>query len=314
MVVLHVDALRKEFSSLVALDDVSFKVDAGHVVGLIGPNGAGKTTLLKILATLLPPTDGTATICGVDLKKNPVIIREHIGYLPDFFNLYPDLTLRECLDFFARAYYVPAHQISERVDMALAMVGLQEKQDSFVRNLSRGMIQRLGLGTLLVRTAKVFLLDEPASGLDPMARIQLRDILRQLARDGKSILISSHILTELAGFCTHLAIMNHGKLLMYGSVEEIEKKIMGQQSFIVKFLYGHDQAKAILEKMESVEILSSSEDAFQLACTGGQENIAEINRRLVVAGVPVIELSKIKTSFEDLFMTLSVKQNLDICE
>ncbi len=312
MAILQLNMLRKEFSSLVAVDDVSFEADSGQVVGLIGPNGAGKTTLLRMLATLLPPTDGTAVICDADLIKDPLLIRRHIGYLPDFFNLYPDLTLRECLDFFARAYKVPASEVPARVDAALAMVALETKKDSLIRHLSRGMIQRLGLATLLVRQPTVFLLDEPASGLDPMARIQLRDILRRLSREGKTIIISSHILSELAGFCTHLAIMNCGRLVMFGSVDQIEQQIAGQQDIVVKVLDHATQAEPILRRIEGVEIKNAQDGVFTLSCTGGPETVAEINRRLVADGIPVVELSRHKTSLEDLFMTLSAEKNMHI--
>ena len=312
MSVLQLEALRKEFSSLVAVDDVSFSAEAGQVVGLIGPNGAGKTTLLRMLATLLVPTDGTATICGADLRKQPLAIRRSIGYLPDFFNLYPDLTLRECLDFFARAYHIPSKDVAGRVNAALTTVTLESKKNSLIRHLSRGMVQRLGLATLLVREPSVLLLDEPASGLDPMARIQLRDILRRLASGGKTIVISSHILTELAGFCTHLAIMNRGQLVMYGSVEDIEQQIAGQQAVLVKVLGDAAQAEAALRTMEGIEILAAADHAFTLSCEGGPEAVAEVNRRLVTAGVAVVELARQKTSLEDLFMTLSVEKNMHI--
>lgn len=309
MGILEVQSLRKEFSSLVAVNDVSFSIEPGQVVGLIGPNGAGKTTLLRMLATLLPPTDGTATIKGADLRKQPLEIRHHVGYLPDFFNLYPDLTLRECLEFFARAYHVPAAEIDGRVDTALAYVSLEGKKNSFIRHLSRGMIQRMGLATLLVRDPQLFLLDEPASGLDPMARIQLRDILRQLARDGKSILISSHILMELAGFCTHLAIMNAGQMVMFGSVEEIERQIAGQ-ALIVKVLGDTDHAEAVLRRIESVTVTGVDDHTFTLACAPEAEAAAEVNRQLVSEGVRVAELVRQKTTLEDLFVTLSVQKNL----
>ena len=312
MGILQLNALRKEFSSLVAVDDVSFEADSGQVVGLIGPNGAGKTTLLRMLATLLPPTDGTAAICGADLRKKPLLIRRSIGYLPDFFNLYPDLTLRECLDFFARAYHIPSSEVAGRVDAALKTAALDGKKHSLIRHLSRGMVQRLGLATLLVREPTVFLLDEPASGLDPMARIQLRDILRRLAREGKTIIISSHILSELAGFCSHLAIMNRGQLVMYGSVEDIEQQIAGQQAVMVKVLGEAAQAEAVLREIEGIEIKTAGEGTFTLICPGGPEAVAQINRRLVAADIPVVELARQKTSLEDLFMTLSVEKNMHI--
>jgi ABC-2 type transport system ATP-binding protein len=309
MGILQVQNLRREFSSLVAVDDVSFTVEPGQVVGLIGPNGAGKTTLLRMLATLLPPTDGTATINGADLRKQPLEIRHHIGYLPDFFNLYPDLTLCECLDFFARAYHVPAGEVNGRVDAALAYVSLQSKKDSFIRHLSRGMVQRMGLATLLVRDPQLFLLDEPASGLDPIARIQLRDILRRLARDGKTILISSHILMELADFCTHIAIMSAGKLVMFGSVDDIHHQIAGE-ALIVKVLGDSTHAEAVLRRIESVTITGVDDHTFTLACLPDPQAAAEVNRRLVSEGVAVAELVRQKTSLEDLFVTLSVQKNL----
>ncbi|HDS85353.1 MAG TPA: ABC transporter ATP-binding protein [Phycisphaerales bacterium] len=312
MGILQLNALRKEFSSLVAVDDVSFEADSGQVIGLIGPNGAGKTTLLRMLATLLPPTDGTAVICGADLRKKPLLIRRSIGYLPDFFNLYPDLTLRECLDFFARAYHIPSSEVAGRVEAALKTVALDSKKHSLIRHLSRGMVQRLGLATLLVREPTVFLLDEPASGLDPMARIQLRDILRRLAREGKTIIISSHILSELAGFCTHLAIMNRGQLVMYGSVEDIEQQIAGQQAVRVKVLGEATQAEAVLREIEGIEIKTADDGTFTLICPGGPEAVAQVNRRLVAADIPVVELARQKTSLEDLFMTLSVEKNMHI--
>lgn len=311
MSILQVQNLRREFSSLVAVDDVSFTVEPGQVVGLIGPNGAGKTTLLRMLATLLPPTDGTATIKGADLRKQPLEIRHHIGYLPDFFNLYPDLTVRECLDFFARAYHVPIAEIDGRVDAALAYVTLESKRNSFLRHLSRGMVQRMGLATLLVRDPQLFLLDEPASGLDPMARIQLRDILRRLARDGKTILISSHILTELAGFCTHLAIMNAGQMVLFGSVDEIERQVAGQ-SLLVKVLDEPARAETILRGMEFVTVTAVEDHTFTLACLPDPQIAAQINQRLVSEGIAVTELVRRKTSLEDLFMTLSVQKNLHV--
>lgn len=191
MIVLEADSLRKEFGALVAVDNVSLSLEQGQVLGLIGPNGAGKTTLLRILATLLRPTSGRATILGCDLATRYLSIRKRIGFVPDFFNLYGDLTLRECLAFFAEAYEVPPERIAQRVDEVLRYVDLQDKQDSLVRHLSRGMVQRMGVGIRLIHDPDLYLLDEPASGLDPKARIQLRNVLRRLSDEGKTIITSS---------------------------------------------------------------------------------------------------------------------------
>lgn len=165
MEILQIDNIRKEFGTLVAVNDVTMSVEQGQVVGLIGPNGAGKTTLLRILATLLRPTDGNATILGHDLRKDYLQIRQRLGFLPDFFNLYNDLTLKECLEFFAKVYRVEPKLIPERINAALKFIDLEDKRDCFVRHLSRGMIQRMGVGVLLVHGPEVLLLDEPASGL-----------------------------------------------------------------------------------------------------------------------------------------------------
>lgn len=164
----------KEYGTLVAVKDVSFTIEKGQIVGLVGPNGAGKTTLLRMLATILEPTGGTARLLGFDIKTDCLKIRKQIGYLPDFFNLYEDLTIHECLEYFAKAYKVEQEEIPNRIDEVLRDLDLEEKRSSFVKNLSRGMIQRLGLGVILVHSPDVFLLDEPASGLDPKARMDLR--------------------------------------------------------------------------------------------------------------------------------------------
>ena len=221
MNILEINNIRKEYGTVVAVNDVSFSMAPGQVLGLIGPNGAGKTTLLRILATVLRPTSGSVKLLGYDLKKQYLKIRKNIGYLPDFFNLYNDLTLRECLDFFARAYKVKVKSIPDRIDEVLSYIELSNKQNDLIRHLSRGMVQRMGVGALLVHNPDLFLLDEPASGLDPKARIHLREILKKLANEGKTIIISSHILTELSGFCTHIALMNDGKIVMHGAVDEI---------------------------------------------------------------------------------------------
>jgi ABC-2 type transport system ATP-binding protein len=207
MPLLEVKSVRKEFGTLVAVNDVSFSLEEGQVIGLIGPNGAGKTTLLRILATLLRPTSGTAEIRGDDLLKDYLSIRKHIGYLHDFFNLYNDLTLEECLEFFARSYRIDPALIPAKIDTALEQVELQEKRHDFIRHLSRGMIQRMGLAALLARDPKIFLLDEPASGLDPKARIQLRNVLKKLSDEGKTIIIVlayfDRALRVLFSYCHH---------------------------------------------------------------------------------------------------------------
>jgi len=305
MPILETHALRKEYGSLVAVNDVSLSIEPGQVVGLIGPNGAGKTTLLRLLATVLQPTSGTAHIRGHHLTREFLSIRKHVGYLPDFFNLYSDLTLRECIRFFAAAYGVERHLIDQRVVDVLKYVDLLHKADDFIRHLSRGMVQRLGLAAKLIHEPDLFLLDEPASGLDPKARIQLRDILKRLSSEGRTIVISSHILTELSGFCTHIALMNNGKLTLYGEVGEIERAANKGVQLEVQVLNQMDVATRILTSEPGASLLSTKGNTITVSLGAEDRDIARINSALVAAGVEVAGLSKKKTDLEDLFMKLS---------
>jgi len=305
MSVLELSNVRKEYGTVVAVNDVSFSVEQGQVVGLIGPNGAGKTTLLRILATLLRPTSGTISLLGYDLAKQYLRIRKHIGFMPDFFNLYNDLTLAECLDFFARAYGVDAAAIPTRIEQVLDYVGLADSRNKFVRNLSRGMVQRMGVAVLLVHEPEVFLLDEPASGLDPQARIGLRAVLKKLSKQGKTIIISSHILTELSGFCSHLAIMDNGTIKMYGAVDQIEREVCGKRRVVVRTLGDWEKAVACMRRLDGIEVVQVAGNTATIETTGGPEQIAALNAHLVKAGIKVVSLSEEKLDIEDLFMRIS---------
>lgn len=310
MQVLEICRIRKDFGALTAVRDVSFQLEQGQVVGLVGPNGAGKTTLLRMLATLLPPTDGTATIWGFDLRRNPLEIRKRIGYLPDFFNLYSDLTLQETLDFTARAYGLLSEQIPSRIRVVLEYVDLMDKKDTLCRFLSRGMVQRMGLAILMVHDPDLYLLDEPASGLDPLARINLRTILKRLSSEGKTILISSHILSELSDFCTHLAVMDRGSIRLFGSVEQIRQKCTPERIVRVTVLQEPQQVLTVLQSFPDVSVQSCQEKTFRLAVQGGPETLARLNACLVAGGVSVIELAEEKKGLEDLFLEISGAEQL----
>lgn len=303
--VIEVEKLWKEYGPLVAVRDVSFSVDRGQVVGLIGPNGAGKTTLLKILSTLLLPTRGTGRVAGYDLGGQVEAIRRNIGYLPDFFNLYPDLTVGECLTFFARAYGVKSNEIAGRIDRILKLVYLEEKRNDFIRHLSRGMVQRMGVAVNMVHEPEVLLLDEPASGLDPQSRIQLRNLLRAISQEGKTVLISSHILTELDGFCTHIAVMDHGKLILYGSVREIQDRISKTKKIQISVLDDLDRAIELTKNFPEMTFLSRQDHTFQVETVGGREKLADLNGYLVNQGIKVCGFSEISSNLEDLFMKIS---------
>jgi len=305
MMILETANLRKEYGTLVAVREVSFSLDRGQVLGLIGPNGAGKTTLLRMLATLLPPTRGTASVLGCDLKQDYLAIRRRVGYLPDFFNLYSDLTLRECLSFFASAYGCAPAEIPGRVNQVLDYIDLQDKRDNFIRHLSRGMVQRLGVGAMIVHAPDLFLLDEPASGLDPKARIQLRNVLRRLSAAGHTIIISSHILTELSGFCSHLAIMDQGKLVRYGEVEQIQRQFAGARKLSVTVLEESDQAAALIRAFPNAVVTEVRENAISAELAAGPDQLAALNAHLVTQGIKVTGFFEEQTSLEDLFMKIS---------
>lgn len=307
MPILETHALRKEYGSLVAVNDVDLSIEKGQVVGLIGPNGAGKTTLLRILATVLTPTSGTARIQGYDLGDDFLKIRRTIGFMPDFFNLYGDLTLRECLQFFAAAYDVEPSLIPAKVTEVLKYVDLLHKADGFIRNLSRGMVQRLGLAAKLVHSPDIFLLDEPASGLDPKARIQMREVMTKLSGEGKTVIISSHILTELSGFCSHIAIMNHGKMSLYGEVAEIERTANHGRNLEIKVLNDLDKARRIVAGIVTAKILSSENMTIKASVVATDEEVAQLNEDLMKAGIKVARLAEKKTDLEDLFMKLSAE-------
>ena len=300
---VDVQNLRKEYGPLVAVKDVSFSIEPGQVVGLIGPNGAGKTTLLKMLATLLEPTDGQIRVLGHDAHKNYLAIRGSIGYLPDFFGLYEDLTIAECLTFFANTYKVPAADIPARVENVLEAIQLAEKRDDYVQNLSRGMIQRLGLGALLVHEPALFLLDEPASGLDPKARIDLRRVLTGLSEKGKSVLISSHILTELADFCTHVIIMDHGRFLAQGKIDDILAQLDSVRKVRITVLNSRPEAEKIAAAFG--DIMESTDSGLTVGLSGDLEQIARLNAALVQGGIHVVSLYEEKTNLEDMFLQIA---------
>lgn len=228
---IELDGLTKFYGDFHALRGVSFSIEEGDIFGYIGPNGAGKTTSIKILATLLRPDSGTARIAGHDVIRNPQAIRGLIGYMPDFFGVYDEMTTYEYLDFFAACYNIPGPSRPPIIADVLELTDLGGKRDTNVNGLSRGMKQRLSLARCLIHNPQVLLLDEPASGLDPRARIEIRELLKELGRLGKTILISSHILTELADFCNAVGVIENGTLVKAGRIQDLLREI--QQGLIV---------------------------------------------------------------------------------
>ena len=241
--------LQKRYKDQLAVKDLSLELEQGDVFGFIGPNGAGKTTTIKMLATLLMPTAGSAMINGIDVVRHPDQIRAIVGYMPDFIGVYDDIKVWEYLDFFAAAYRIPKQKRPQIIDDVLSLTDLTVKKDSYVESLSRGMKQRLCLAKTLVHDPKVMLLDEPASGLDPRARIEIRELLKELQSMGKTIIVSSHILPEMEEFCNKIGIIEKGELIVAGDVNTIARTVRGQQTIDIGIIDEIERAEGILREM-----------------------------------------------------------------
>jgi ABC-2 type transport system ATP-binding protein len=306
---IQLNHLRKEYDETVAVSDLSLGIPPGEIYGLIGPNGAGKTTTIRMACGLLTPTAGTVTVSGVDVLAEPEKAQQFIGYLSDFFSLYDDLKVWEYLDYFAHAYRMPDSEIPMRVEEVITQMDLGAKRNAMIRGLSRGMKQRLGIARAVIHRPQVLLLDEPASGLDPKSRIELRNLLRDLRDGGSTVLISSHILTELEGFCTSIGIMEKGQLVKSGKIEDITVSQPGRRT--VRVTWSGDFLETAARTIASFEAASAfkaqaSESEFQFA--GSDEGLAEILAALVSAGVRVTSFAESKQTVEELYMAISQHQ------
>ncbi len=306
MVMIRFEKLRKEFDSLVAVNDLDIEIPEGEIYGLIGPNGAGKTTTFRMACGLLKPTGGRAFIHGMDVHQHPEQVQQFIGYLSDFFGLYEDLDVWEYLDCFAHAYKMPESEIPARIDEVIHLVGLEVKRDAMIKGLSRGMNQRLGIGRAIIHRPRVLLLDEPAAGLDPRARHDLRDLLRSLRDQGTTIVISSHILTELEGFCTSIGLMERGRLVHGGKIEEIAGTEGRTKTVRLRWL--GDAAGLVRSALSAKAgvsglMVKGSEGVFEFS--GGEEHLAQMLGELITGGVRIVSFDEVKVTVEDLYMKLS---------
>ncbi|WP_366923519.1 ABC transporter ATP-binding protein [Metallumcola ferriviriculae] len=302
---LQVDKLTKFYGDFAAIENISFKVPEGSIFGFVGPNGAGKSTTIKILATLMEPSSGTAWLDGIDVVKNPRAVRGLLGYMPDFFGVYDDLKVTEYLDFYGASYgLAPARRRAVIPDL-LELVDLSHKAESYVDNLSRGMKQRLCLARCLVHDPKILLLDEPASGLDPRARVEMRALLRELQQMGKTILISSHILPELAELCQHVGIIEKGRLVASGTVEEIMQQGHYRKVVKVRLLSREEEAAKILSQQPAVDQVVVSEGQVQAGFDGDDAALAKVLATLVNAKLPVISFGESSNNLEEIFMRVT---------
>jgi ABC-2 type transport system ATP-binding protein len=297
--------LTRKYGKLTAVEDLNLQVETGALFGLIGPNGAGKTTSLRMLAGLLEPTAGDIIISGRMANHDWRELRRQIGYMPDFFGVYEDMLVWEYLDFFARCYGLPKDRQRQVVDELLELVDLTEKRDTYIQTLSRGMRQRLCLAHALVHDPQVLLLDEPASGLDPRARIEMRELLRELGSMGKTILVSSHILTELGELCDSIGIIERGRLVASGPLEEISLQIHQERSLRIKVLSDHSVAKVILCSLPGVGQVFDENGFLEVDFHGDEEAAAGLLESLLKQGVRVASFSGITSDLEEVFLKLT---------
>ena len=296
--------LTKRYGKLVALNNLHLNIEEGECFGYIGPNGAGKTTTIKILATLLQPTWGEARVCGNVVGYESRKIRPLIGYVPDFFGAYEDM-VQEYLEFFASAYNITGKQRTRVVGDVLELTDLVYKRDALVDSLSRGMQQRLSLARVLLHDPRVLLLDEPASGLDPRARIEIRELLKELHRMGKTIIISSHILHELAELCTTVGIIEQGELLFHGSISEIIRRVETGTRVVIRVTEQQDLAALLLERTKGIKSVSQNDGTLIVELEKKTHNFTGLARLLLDNNFKIRELKEEEVNLETAFMRLT---------
>jgi ABC-2 type transport system ATP-binding protein len=310
--VVETTNLTKSYGDFTALSDLSIHVNRGQILGFIGPNGAGKTTTIKILVGLSKPTSGSATIAGVDCSQNASKIKRLVGYMPDKFGSYDNMRVHEYLDFFGAIFGIPASQRKARIQEVMETTSTTYMQDRYVESLSHGMQQRVGIARTLLHDPEVLILDEPANGLDPKARIEMRQLLLQLAARGKTLIVTSHILPELARICNVVAIVTAGKLRAFGTVDEVMSSLCPQRSYEIQLASASNiaQAEKVLGQLllDSEPLTSSpAELTLRFPTVRTEPELAELLNQLVVAKLPVTQFRELTSDLEDAFLSVAGK-------
>jgi len=305
---IEIKGLTKKYGSFTALDNLNLTLHEGTVFGFVGANGAGKSTTFLIMSTLLEATSGDVIIDGVNVREKPAAVRRLIGYMPDFFGVYDQLKADEYLDFYGASYGIPVEERRKLIPQLLELVNLTHKRYSYVDLLSRGMKQRLCLARSLIHDPKVLILDEPASGLDPRARVEMRDILKTLKKMGKTILISSHILPELAEMCDEIGVIDNGRLIAHGSVPEIQAKLQGEKVITVKVpIDAVSRALSFFEEqphVSTIELLETG-DGITFKYLGNEESQISLLQQAVKKEIPIVSFMEHVTNLEDVFMEIT---------
>lgn len=297
--------LKKRYGKFVALDGMDFEIKEGELYGFVGPNGAGKTTTMRIIAGLLRADEGVVEIDGVDALQEPKTMKRKIGYMPDFFGVYDNLKVSEYMDFFASIYGLSGKGTKKIYEKQLDLVNLSDKMDCYVDVLSRGQKQRLCLARCLLCEPKLLILDEPASGLDPRARFEMKEVLCNLSQSGKTILISSHILPELAQMCTNVGIIENGKMVLSGTVDEIMSKCNGSNPIVMEIIEGQEKIIAFLKQEKQVETISINSNRVYVGFKGNRLDEAKLLQRILEQGAMVSSFGRAEGTLESLFMEIT---------
>ncbi|WP_429313590.1 ATP-binding cassette domain-containing protein [Paenibacillus mucilaginosus] len=302
---IEIENLTKSYGSFTALKSMNMSIEKGTVFGFVGPNGAGKSTTMSILATLLAPTSGSAKVGGYEVTENPKAVRSLIGYMPDFFGVYDQFKTTEYLHFYGASYGIPKAEREKMIPQLLELVNLTDKADFYVDSLSRGMKQRLCLARCLVHDPQLLILDEPASGLDPRARIEMREILKELKSMGKTILISSHILPELAEMVDEIGVIEHGELIAKGKVHEIQNRMRVQRVLHIRVMEGEKEAAEFLRDQPHVSMVLTDEQGIHVHFGGGDAEQSKLLQVLSGRGLPIITFGEAQTNLEDVFLEIT---------